>query len=67
MELRSGKAIAIVRSCGTFPDNDDAWIRVSCFAERANAETFQANGLISSIKRRGLGWAKLKEPKKRLY
>jgi hypothetical protein len=50
---------------------NDAWMRVFCFAEKAHAEKFQAQfggaWFDPSRKRRGAGWSKLKEAKRRLY
>jgi hypothetical protein len=49
---------------------NDAWMRVFCFAEKADAEKFQTRfggtWFDPARKRTGSGWAKLKEPKKKV-
>jgi hypothetical protein len=50
---------------------NDLWMRVFCFAEKAHAETFQARfgGAWFDLARRraGPGWSRLKESKKKFY
>jgi hypothetical protein len=54
----------------SYVENDER-MRVFCFAEKAHAEKFQAQfggaWFDPSRKRRGPGWAKLKEPRKKKY
>jgi len=54
----------------SYVDNDE-WMRVFCFAEKAHAEKFQGRfggaWFDPSRRRTGAGWSKLKEPKKKFY